>query len=96
MLTSGYVYYITLLHFAPYPFVLQFILFGGMLCYLTYYNEKLSKEAFIETIESKRMLDNLKKVIEMMPEGVLIFDEHSHNVLLSNQKLVEILTSPDS
>jgi signal transduction histidine kinase len=42
------------------------------------------------------MHQNLKTVMENMPEGVLIFEKASQKVMLFNEKLISMLRISDS
>lgn len=60
---------------------------------MTYFSESLFKKQFIEAKENKLMHQNLKTVLESMPEGVLIFEKGSKEVLYQNDKIIKLLNS---
>ncbi|TNV86050.1 hypothetical protein FGO68_gene11217 [Halteria grandinella] len=91
MLWGTFIYYVVVLDISVYPFIMQFIVFTWMLTYLTYHQESVLKMEFLERKENRIMHQNLKLVLENMPEGVLIFEKGTNQVLLSNEKLTRLI-----
>lgn len=84
MMSSTIVYYVIIFHFPLQPFILQFLLFGGLIIYLTYYNESLLKNEFLASRENECMHKQMKLIINEMPEGVLLYTKDSNKILMAN------------
>lgn len=63
-----------------------------MLIYVSIYFEKTIKQEFLQARELEHMHKQLKDLIEYIPEGILIFNNNTNEILLKNNKLVKIFS----
>lgn len=66
--------------------------------YLSYFCERKFKEEFIQKSYNEKMHNSLRLILESLPEGVMVLDQSSHEVLFSNKSMKRFLSqakSPD-
>ena len=58
-----------------------------VLTYKTYFMERKSKMEFLQIKQNKTMKKELRHMLEVVPEGILIYDPETQNVVMTNTEL---------
>ncbi|CAI2385706.1 unnamed protein product [Moneuplotes crassus] len=70
------------------PWVLQILIFSlTIFCCNAFLLSRTFKQEFISTHKAKQATSQLKKVLQVLPEGVIIMDERGENLKFINKKL---------
>lgn len=70
--------------------IMNFIVQTVLACYSVYQNESKGKSEFIQMEQIKKMNGDLKNILINFPEGIVLYDESKHEVVLANQELRRI------
>lgn len=76
--------------------IMQFVVCTLLCAYSAYQNESRAKTEFIQMSQIKKMNDDLKNILMNFPEGIVLYDENKHEVVLANQELRRIFKCPSN
>ncbi|TNV84459.1 hypothetical protein FGO68_gene5675 [Halteria grandinella] len=69
----------------------QMVIFCIILVFISYFCDKKSKEEFLQVKLNMRLNEEMRHIIEVVPEGILIYDPHTKDVLMANTELQRLV-----
>jgi uncharacterized membrane protein len=70
----------------------QFILLYVVLTYKTYFIEKKYKSEFLQIKQNKTMKREFRHMLEVVPEGILIYEPNTNQVVMTNSELKRLVS----
>lgn len=72
------------------------IIFCIILVFIAYFCDKKGKEEFLQVKLNKRLNEEMRHIIEVVPEGILIYDPHTKDVIMANTELQRLVNKYDT
>ena len=70
----------------------QFVLLYMVLTYKTYFVELKYKSEFLQIKQNKTLKREFRHMLEVVPEGILIYDPTTKNTLMANTELLRLVS----
>ena len=60
------------------------MLFGLMFMFIAYFCERKYKQEYLLMKSAHKLMNEFKHILEVVPESIFIYDEKTHEVLMTN------------